>query len=159
MVHFYANNQFMQITGMRLPGLFSSGVNGFVWDSRILCDKAVYAFNQYAISWSRLYLQMADITEATIEPVLDGSAICSRDVVMEDESHCHTEEVENICVRTQPCLTPVFTPKLLDISPPCTTRALISVWTTHNMLRKCGQHPNLPMTSTADHNWRCQKPL
>jgi len=25
-----------------------------VWDSTILCDKAVYAFNRYAISRSRL---------------------------------------------------------------------------------------------------------
>jgi len=29
MVHFYVNNRFMQITGMRLTGLFSSHVNGF----------------------------------------------------------------------------------------------------------------------------------
>jgi len=29
MVYFYANNQFMQTTGMRLTGLFSSRVNGF----------------------------------------------------------------------------------------------------------------------------------
>jgi len=28
MVHFYANNQFMQKTGMWLTGLFSSHVNG-----------------------------------------------------------------------------------------------------------------------------------
>jgi len=26
-----------------------------VWDFRILCDKTVYAFNQYAISRSRLH--------------------------------------------------------------------------------------------------------
>jgi len=29
MVHFYANNRLMQITGMRLTGLFSSRTNGF----------------------------------------------------------------------------------------------------------------------------------
>jgi len=29
MVQFYTNNQFMQITSMRLTGLFSSRVNGF----------------------------------------------------------------------------------------------------------------------------------
>jgi len=27
-----------------------------VWDSTILCDKAVYAFNRYALSQFRLYL-------------------------------------------------------------------------------------------------------
>jgi len=29
MVHFYANNQFMPITGVQLTGRFSSRVNGF----------------------------------------------------------------------------------------------------------------------------------
>jgi len=29
MVHFYANKRFMQRTGLRLIGLFSSRVNGF----------------------------------------------------------------------------------------------------------------------------------
>jgi len=29
MLRFYANNRFMQITGMRLTGRFSSRVNGF----------------------------------------------------------------------------------------------------------------------------------
>jgi len=29
MVYFYANTQFVQITGKRLTGLFSSRVNGF----------------------------------------------------------------------------------------------------------------------------------
>jgi len=48
--------------------------------------------------------------------------------------------------RTQPCLTPVLTPKLFDNSPPCTTRALTSVWNSRKMLRKCGGHPNLPRT-------------
>jgi len=40
-------------------------------------------------------LQTADIKQAVIEPVLDGNAISRRDVVTEDESHCHKEEVEN----------------------------------------------------------------
>jgi len=48
--------------------------------------------------------------------------------------------------RTQPRLTPVFTPKRFYISPPCTTRALISVWNSRKMLRKCGGHPNFPRT-------------
>ena len=48
--------------------------------------------------------------------------------------------------RTQPCLTPVLTPKLFDIFPPCTTRSLISVWNSRKMLRKCVGHPNFPRT-------------
>jgi len=47
--------------------------------------------------------------------------------------------------RTQPCLIPVLTPKLFDISP-CTTRALISVWIYRKVIRKCGGNPNLPRT-------------
>jgi len=30
---------------------------GMVWDYAMLCYKAIYAFNQYAINWFRLYLQ------------------------------------------------------------------------------------------------------
>jgi len=45
----------MRITGMQLPGLFSSRLNGFGLGWRFLCNKAVCAFNQYAISRSRLY--------------------------------------------------------------------------------------------------------
>jgi len=48
--------------------------------------------------------------------------------------------------KTQPCLTPVSKPKLFELSPPCTTRALTSKWNSLKMLRKCGGHPNLPRT-------------
>ena len=41
----YAFNQFTA---------FSSHVNGFGLDSRILCGEVVHAFNRYAINWSHL---------------------------------------------------------------------------------------------------------
>jgi len=40
-------------------------------------------------------LQTADIKQTAIDPVLDANAICGRDVVTKDESHCYKEEVEN----------------------------------------------------------------
>jgi len=46
----------MRITsGIRFTGLFSSCLNVLVWDSRILCDKAVYASNRHVVSQSLLY--------------------------------------------------------------------------------------------------------
>jgi len=47
-----------------LPDYFLHVWMALVWDSRILCDKAIYAFNRYAINRFRLYMFLWPILTA-----------------------------------------------------------------------------------------------
>jgi len=54
----------------------------------------------------RRCLQTVDTRQSSIEPVLDGNAVCSRNIIMQDESHCHKQEMKITRARmvdTQTC--------------------------------------------------------
>ena len=76
---------------------------------------------------------MADIKQTTIEPALDRNADCIRDVVTEDKNH--KEEVKNNRCYDAVLLNTCIYTKTLQIFLPCTTRTLIPVLNSCEMLR------------------------
>ena len=115
--------------------------------------------------WCRLLfsplLANGVIKQAAIEPVLHGTPSAAEMLWWKTRITATRKRLKITGATTQPCLTPVFTPKLFDIISPCTTRSLILVWSSRKMLRKPlrGGTQICPRLTTTDLNWRYRKPL
>jgi len=85
------------------------------------------------------------IKQTTLVPVFDGNAVCTRDAVREDESHCHKEKSWKLQVLERSLLNSgVHTKKFSEISLPWTMRHSCQDGIPVRMPKKCGRHPNFP---------------